>query len=388
MRKTGINMEHVKQQNRSLILHTINRLGPVSRKDLSFLTQLTPASITQTTTALLKEGILVETGTVIEKDAGAGRRKVLLDINAEMYRVCTINIEAEETTIAICDCKGILLNGTEGECLLRFKTNRKLAPENYLHSIAEKCRQLMASLPKGSQKTIQCVSVGITGIVDRENGISTHAFGVWNREVNVREILNKELGLPVLLYNNVDAFALAELLYGTGKAQSNLLLVKWGPGVGCTIIIEDEIFEGRNGNSAEMGHMIVEQNGKQCDCGRKGCLETVVSYSALQELMSFKPEDFGHAFMNATKEIKYELRKRMGLFARCIVNTGTMFVPDKIILCGKLFASEIIRNEMVLACVKFDPGYGVDKTVYTSLADQEGYIGPVAVYAETILTGM
>ena len=75
MRKTGINMEHVKQQNRSLILHTINRLGPVSRKDLSFLTQLTPASITQTTTALLKEGILVETGTVIEKDAGGRKQK-------------------------------------------------------------------------------------------------------------------------------------------------------------------------------------------------------------------------------------------------------------------------------------------------------------------------
>ena len=387
MRKTGINMERVKQQNRSLILHTINRLGPVSRKDLSSLTGLTPASITQTTTVLLNEGILVETGTVIEKDKGAGRRKVLLDINAKKYRVCTITIEAEDTTIAISDCKGKLLNGSNGECLVRFKTNRKAVPENYLQSIADECRKMMDTLPEVSRKTIQCVSVALTGIVDRANGISVHAYGVWNQEVNVREILEKELGLPVLLYNNVDAFAMAELLYATGKTQSNLLLVKWGPGVGCTIIIEDEIFEGRNGESAEMGHMIVEQNGKQCACGRKGCLETVVSYSALQELITFKPEDFGHAFMNATEEIKYELRKRMGLFARCIVNTGTMFVPDKIILCGKLFASEIIRNEMVLACVKFDPGYGVNKTVYTSLADQEGYIGPVAVYAETLLLG-
>ena len=86
MEKTGINMEHVRKQNRSLILHTINRKGPLSRKDLSELTHLTPASITVTVNALLKEGILKEVGTASER-SGVGRHKVLLDLRAETFGV-------------------------------------------------------------------------------------------------------------------------------------------------------------------------------------------------------------------------------------------------------------------------------------------------------------
>ena len=113
MQKSGINMERVKKENRSLILKCINNNGPLSRKDIAAQTGLTPASVTQITTLLIDEGILLEVGSVQENTGTAGRKKILLDINESFSYVCSVNIEQKDTTIAICDLKGQLKNLTK-----------------------------------------------------------------------------------------------------------------------------------------------------------------------------------------------------------------------------------------------------------------------------------
>lgn len=145
------------------------------------------------------------------------------------------------------------------------------------------------------------------------------AFGVWKEKTEIGKILTEELGLPVLLQNNVDAFAQAELLYGVGRTKSNLLIIKWGPGVGGTVVINDQIYEGRRGRSAEIGHYIVDPHGERCGCGRRECLETVVSYKALQKILPFPAGGFGEAYEEAP-EIKRELSKKHMLYA-CVFQT-------------------------------------------------------------------
>ena len=68
----------------------------------------------------------------------------------------------------------------------------------------------------------------------------------------------------------MNAFAMAELLYGMGREYDNLLIIKWGPGVGSAIVIDDQLYEGRHGKAAELGHYIVERDGRLCGCGRQG----------------------------------------------------------------------------------------------------------------------
>ncbi len=89
--------------------------------------------------------------------------------------------------------------------------------------------------------------------------------------------LAEALECTVLLENNVKAFAQAELTYGLGRTEENLLLLKWGPGVGSAIIAQGRIYESRMYKSAEIGHVRVEKNGRLCRCGRHGCLETRVA---------------------------------------------------------------------------------------------------------------
>ncbi len=378
MQKSGINMERVKKENRSLILKCINKNGSMSRKDIAAMTGLTPASVTQITTRLIEDGILVEIGSVQESTGTAGRKKVLLDINDSFCYVCSVNIESKNTTIAICDFKGQL------KTLSRLTTDNK-SPAAFFDKIASELRSLIDDLPADSQKKIKAICVGVPGIVDKENGLSIRAYGIWNEEVPVKDMLEKALNIPVMIENNVNAFAQAEILFGMGRTYDSLLFIKWGPGVGSTIVIDGEVYEGRHGKTAELGHFIAIKDGKRCSCGRNGCLETVISYDALNTALKFVPEKFDQAYEKADLEAKEIIDNAIDVFARCIVNTCTIIAPNRIILAGSLFGGEIIRNNVIKACEKYDSSYNSKRISHTGLFEKESYIGPIAVYINSYL---
>ena len=382
MRRQGMNNERVKLQNRAMILSYINDNGPVSRKDIAIATGLTPASITQITTQLIAEGILKELGTMEQEQGGVGRRKVLLDIDAASSLVCTINIESKDTTMAVCDLKGMPVKDAEGGALLRCTgTDREKTPEDFLRQAAGICRELIEKLSEDEKKKLSAVSVGIAGAVDADRGVSLHAYGIWGRSVDIKSVLEDELELPVMIENNVDAFAQAEILYGTGREKDDLLIIKWGPGVGSTIVSGGRVYKGRKGKTAELGHFIVKKDGKPCSCGRKGCLETEVSYRALRKGLDFAPEEFGERYEAAGEEERAFIDSAIDLFARSIVNAATLVAPSRIILAGNLFMSPVIREKLIRSCSSYDRAFSEKRILYTTLSGREGYAGPAAVFA-------
>ncbi len=386
MRKSGINLEQVKKENRSLIIKCINDNGPLSRKDIAELTGLTAASVTQITTQLIADKILLEAGSVHDSAGNAGRKKVLLDINASLYYIISVNIESEDTYIAICNVKGDAVSDIT--CL---PTDSSIEPEAFLSLISQEVTTLINKLPKPAQKRLKCVSVGVPGIVDKPNGISVHAYGIWDREVDIRSLLSKELNLEIMVENNVNAFATAEIMYGTGRHYDSLLVIKWGPGVGSTIVVDNNVYEGRHGKTAELGHFIVEKDGKKCSCGRRGCLETKVSFREISKIINSRNQsldsgNFEKAFLTAPDNVRAKLDDAIDIFARCIVNTGTMIAPNRIILSGSMFSGSAVRSALISACESYDPSYNSNRILYTSLSDKENYIGPVAVYIHKLMT--
>ena len=160
MSKAGMNMETVRYQNRALILDYINSKGPVSRTDIAAASGLTAASVTLITTRLLAEGILKETGTTI--GTGAGRRRVLLDIDASAANVIAVNIEPKDTVVAICDLKGRVLEGPGSEPLLRtIVTDKRSAPEDFLAYLCNECKDLQSKLSNAQKKRL--IGIGNEG---------------------------------------------------------------------------------------------------------------------------------------------------------------------------------------------------------------------------------
>ncbi len=383
MNPSGMNMPQVKRNNRASILRCILEQGPTSRKDIARLTGLTAPAVTQLCAGLMESGLLAECGTLPQSTQtgrrGAGRKKILLDIDYASRHLLAVTLGVETAILAVSDLRG--------ECLCRasLATDRRVPPEEFLARVAAEAQAMLARAPAPLPHLFG-VSVTVPGAVDKERGLSLQAYGIWDRQVAVCRILGEALGLPVCIENNVSAFAVAELLYGAGRRDENLLLIKWGPGVGSAILTDGRLYEGRHGKAAELGHFIVERGGPLCRCGRRGCLETKVSWQALCRTAPFLPERFGEAYRRAKAQgTAGTFDDAIDLFARTIVNFATILAPNRVILFGPMFRDALIRQKLTQACCAYDAQFDARRILYSTLAKKEETVGPAAVFARSIL---
>lgn len=381
MHQSGINMEQVKAYNRAMIIKYICEHKTASRVDIAAECGLTPAAVTQIISPLIRDEIIIEVGTS-GKQKGAGRRKVLLSMNYENIYLYSINIGRIESSIAITDING------EVAAMTRIPTDNSISPEQYLMDIASACQGLASGVKDSIKSKIRGASVGITGVVDIESGISVRAYGIWEQSVEVKNILSKALDMPVLIQNDVNAFARAELLFGDGRYKDDLLVVKWGQCVGGAIVINGNVYGNKERKTAEIGHMIVDPQGDMCSCGKRGCLETKASYKNLNSIIPFEIEEFASAYERGDSEQKNKLDEVISLFALALVNACELAAPEKIILCGPLFKDELIIEKLKKSMVLLCPSFNSDRIIFTKLYDKEEYLGPVAEFMHRAVFGL
>ncbi|MBS4014420.1 MAG: ROK family protein [Bacteroidetes bacterium] len=118
----------------------------------------------------------------------------------------------------------------------------------------------------------------------------------WKGIIPVVDIIRQKLpGMPVILTNDANAAAIGEMMYGDAKGKKDFIMITLGTGVGSGIVVNGELVYGHDGFAGEIGHTIYIPNGRQCGCGRKGCLETYTSASGIVktaiELLNKKSDD-------------------------------------------------------------------------------------------------
>lgn len=99
--------------------------------------------------------------------------------------------------------------------------------------------------------------------------------------VNVLEIVNKYSSLPSVITNDANAAAIGEMLFGAAREMKDFIVITLGTGLGSGIVANGELIYGHDGFAGELGHTIVDRNGRNCGCGRKGCLETYASATGI-----------------------------------------------------------------------------------------------------------
>ena len=105
----------------------------------------------------------------------------------------------------------------------------------------------------------------------------------WGDVVPLQQYFEEEMQLPTIVTNDANAAAIGEQVYGVAKGMKDFMMVTLGTGLGSGFVANGELIYGHDGFAGELGHTIIEPNGRSCGCGRKGCLETYASATGMEQ---------------------------------------------------------------------------------------------------------
>jgi len=189
-----------------------------------------------------------------------------------------VGVDLGGTTIKVglCDENGKLLQTYEGP------TGTEHGADVVLENIAQYVRKLVAESPYEWEQ-VAGIGAGIAGFMDIPEGFIKLSPNLGWRNVPVKKILEEKLGKTVKIDNDANVAALGEAWSGAGAGIPNVVCYTLGTGVGGGIIINGNIFQGYKGMAGELGHMSVvpDLEAINCNCGLKGCLETVSSATGI-----------------------------------------------------------------------------------------------------------
>lgn len=193
---------------------------------------------------------------------------------------------------------GLDVGGTSVKGLIIDETGKIICEDSTPTLIGEELADCIISLAdtlvRASGKVYsQIAGAGVCcpGVINPDDGSVVFAGNLELRDYPLRDILVKKLKIPVKVCNDANGAALGEAKFGAGKGYNDSVLVTLGTGVGGGIILGGKIFEGNKGAGAEVGHMVIEQGGAKCSCGRRGCFEAYCSARALTNRTKWAMEE-------------------------------------------------------------------------------------------------
>ncbi len=197
------------------------------------------------------------------------------------------------------------------------------------------------------------IGIGSPGSIDRSKGLITFSSNLHFHQFPLERLLSEKLCKKVIIENDAKAAAYGEFLAGALKNANNALAITLGTGVGCGIIINKQIYRGSNASSGEMGHMVIEHNGRPCKCGRKGCWEQYASANGLKqttrEMIENEPEHAAHLL----ELIDHDLSKISGRTPFQAMRNGDMLGTKicntyiEMLGCGLVNAVNIFQPDIV-----------------------------------------
>lgn len=171
-----------------------------------------------------------------------------------------------------------------GDCMAFEKTclDSRKEPAGELEKIFELIRNYQ-SVNTGMM--LKAIGIGMPGIIDHQKGSVSESGNMktWI-DFPVKKSFEEAFGVPVSFDNDANMAAFGEFMAGAGQGGHAMALLTLGTGVGSAFILDGGIFE-LNGFSPELGHMIIDYNGTNCDCGRRGCLETFIGVNGLKKTL-------------------------------------------------------------------------------------------------------
>lgn len=361
--------------------------GCATITDLSKELDLSVPTITKFINEMCEDGYINDYGKL---ETSGGRHPSLYGLNPESGYFIGVDVKKFSINIGLINFKGDMVEQ---------KNNIPYKFENTPDALEELCKTIRDFIKKSTIDTKQILNININ-ISGRVNPESGYSFSIFNfSERPLAEVLTEKIGYSVCLDNDTRAMTYGEYMKGCVNGEKNILFVNisWGLGIG--IIIDGKIYTGKSGFSGEFGHINAFENEIICHCGKKGCLETETSGSALHRILLQRIHEGESSILSKrvdTKnnpltldeiitavnkedllciEIVEEIGQKLGKPIAGLIN---IFNPELVIIGGTLsLTGDYITQPIKTAVRKYSLNLvNKDSVILTSkLKDRAGLIG-------------
>lgn len=332
---TTIRPSHVGKLNERQVLRFLQAEGPLSRAELVRLSGLSAPTVSKAVASLLRAGLLEETDAC---DMARGRPAPRLRLASESAQVLGVVIDAGHCEIVSAGLDGELHDATDG--ILETPA----CYDDLIDALALKAKRLMA------RPGVATLGVGMSlpGLVDdrQERGVLSPNVPITNGRTPARDLAER-LGIDGVLMQESHALCLAERHHGLARGLDNFAMLDVGVGVGLGVVCGGQPLKGHTGLAGEIGHITaVAVDGHLCGCGNRGCLETLVSDTALATRASAKlgrKADIDEVIrlartgvLNLTDELN-EIANYLAIGAAAVIN---LFNPSTLFIHARLFEAD------------------------------------------------
>ena len=295
------------------------------------------------------------------------------------------------------DIKAGLVSATgELSCQVVLPTHVDAGPKAVASRIAEATREVVAKAEEQRTTDIIGIGLGAPGLIIAETGVVHFSpnFPGWT-DIPLVDDVKKALGiqsLPVFMDNDVNAMTLGELRHGAGVGYQSIVALTLGTGVGGGVVIDGQVYHGSRNTAGELGHTVVEPNGRYCGCGNQGCLEAYAGAKNIvertqekiaagsntkltSELTPKRIAAAAHAGDSLAVEIFAETGVYIGIALTSIahvLNPEVAIIGGGIAEAGESLLFEPIRNEFTRRAMDIP---GMMKVVPATLGNRAGIVG-------------
>jgi glucokinase len=240
------------------------------------------------------------------------------------------------------------------------------------------------------------IGIGSTGPVDPFTGEigDVNFFPNWRGENPVAD-LQRIFHVSVAMENDADAAALAEAAWGAGRDKKRLIYVTVGTGIGAGIVLDGHLYRGVDGAHPEIGHHVIDASGPLCDCGFRGCWESLAAGPAMVSWVESRmPADYpyrDHLTAKRICELAQEgdqlavqaVEREAHYLGLGLANLVTLYTPDAIVLGGSVMKSAVLFLEeirkTICRCCRFVP-FEKSELALASLGEDANLIGAARVW--------
>jgi glucokinase-like ROK family protein len=337
--------------NRSAILETIRREGPISRNAIADRLDVSLPTVMRVVDDLIKEDLVRPQSAT---QWTGGRRRALLEFNPEGQVVIGVDLGRTKMFGAIADLAGNVLGEAD---LNRHRTSG----ETNFQRLTKLIDTLLAH-PRLQGRRLRGIGVGAPGVTQHREGVVTWAYTLKWHDYPLKAKLVERYNLPIAVDNDVNFAALGELWFGGAQNVSNMVFITIGTGIGAGVIIDGALYRGAHEASGEIGNMLPDRAFLGKPYQKFGALETIASGTGIaerarhalkgrrrpEELEQLLAEDVFDAARQGQAWAKKIIAETVDCLAVAIANLTVTFDPELIVLGGGVTRSADLLIEPIL----------------------------------------